>query len=124
MPPEHAGTRTMRFNRKLSSTGLCLALVMVSCLPLAQAQDRCHGATPIGNGLTSGSNVGATSGASDPVGSCGYMGSDVWYSYQASCTGNVTASLCAPGAGANFDTVLSAWDGSCGCAALVQLACN
>ena len=48
------------------------------------------------------------------------MSNDVWYSYTATCTGTVTASLCLPAT--NFDTLMAAWSGSCGC--LSEIACN
>ncbi len=95
-------------------------LVAMLAVPAATQSDTCAGATPISNGLTSGTTIGATT---DPVtGSCGSMGNEVWYSYQATCTGIATASLCAPGASADYDTAIAAFSGTCG--ALTQLACN
>src|SRR5262245_36211226 len=102
---------------------LVLALFLVVGCSLT-AQDRCFQAISIGNGNTAGSNFGAGSGGSDSVGSCGATGSDVWYSYVAPCNGNVTASFCVGGGSATYDTTLTAWDGSCGCGNLAEIACN
>jgi hypothetical protein len=67
-----------------------------------------------------GSNANSTTGP-DPVGSCGAMANDVWYAYTASCNGIATAEFCNAG-NANYDTVLTAWLGSCG--ALSEIVCN
>src|ERR1051326_4344423 len=75
------------------------------------AQDECATAVQIFDGLTSGSNLGATT--SSPTGSCGVMGSDIWYYYQACSSGTVTVSMCDSGAGANYDTVLAGFSGTC-----------
>ena len=76
----------------------------------------------ITNGVTAGSNVGATSGPDPITSTCGFQnGADVWYSYTATCTGVVTAEFCNAGS-ATFDTVLTAWTGACG--SLVELNCN
>ena len=82
--------------------------------------DRCFQAIPLANGLTNGTNVLATVG-SESVGSCGLMGSDIWYVYVPTLCGTLTVDTCA---GSNYDTVLTGWDGACGCPGLVQLACN
>jgi hypothetical protein len=82
--------------------------------------DSCATAMVVGDGSTPGTNAGASTGP-DPLPSCPAMLNDVWFSYTASCTGTAIVSFCAPGT-ANFDTVLAAWSGSCGC--LNELACN
>jgi hypothetical protein len=95
-----------------------VALVLTLALSFgAQAQDSCASAVAIFDGTTTGSNVGATSGP-DPLGNCGAMGSDIWYTYTATCTGVVTVSMC----GSSYDTCIAAWSGTCG--SLVQLICN
>ncbi|MEM7200030.1 MAG: VCBS repeat-containing protein [Planctomycetota bacterium] len=71
------------------------------------AGDECREAMPLSEGITAGSNRGAT--ASLLSGACGSFGSDVWYAYTATSDGIATASFCAPGAGADFDTVLAAF---------------
>jgi hypothetical protein len=81
--------------------------------------DSCATAIAAFDGNTSGNNNMSSTGP-DPVPACGTMSNDVWYSYQATCSGVVTATLCTPGT--NFDTMMAAWSGSCGC--LSELACN
>jgi hypothetical protein len=49
------------------------------------------------------------------------MGNDVWFAYQAPCTGTAVAEFCGAGS-ANYDTVIAAWNGTCG--SLSQLVCN
>ncbi|MEZ6015637.1 MAG: hypothetical protein R3F49_11015 [Planctomycetota bacterium] len=46
-------------------------------------------------------------------------GPDLWYTYTATTTGNVTFSTCT---GTSFDTALEAFDGTC--ANLASIACN
>src|SRR5262245_18015290 len=66
------------------------------------ANDQCAGAIPAVTGLNPpAARAGATT--SLPW-TCASGGSDVWYSYVASCTGATTFTLCSPGA-TNFDTV-------------------
>jgi hypothetical protein len=90
----------------------------------APANDTCGTAILIGDGVTLGTTVGATTGP-DPVGTCASNGEDVWYVYVASCTGAAVASLCpALGGSGTFDTVLTVWDGSVGCGSLAPLACD
>jgi hypothetical protein len=102
--------------------GKDFALILVFAAAAVPAQDRCFNALPLVNGFTSGNNVAATLTGSDPVMPCGNASKDVWYSYSAPCTGIVTVNTCSPAT--TFDTVLAAWEGSCGCNALVLLACN
>ena len=65
---------------------------------------------------------GATTEATDPVQACGATqgtnANSVWYMLTAPSTGTVTVST----AGSTYDTVLSAYTGSC--AALAPVACN
>lgn len=84
------------------------------------SNNSCTTPIAIGNGLTNGTNVGATLSPVVPT-SCGTWGADVWYSYVASCTGTATIGFCPPGS-STIDTVLAAYSGTCG--ALVLLACN
>src|SRR5262245_51051785 len=86
----------------------------------AQApNDHCTGAIVAVNGVTTGSN-GNASVWPDPMPACGTMSNDVWFLYTATCTGLATASTC--GNGTNFDTIIAAWNGGCGC--LSEIACN
>ncbi|HKB15099.1 MAG TPA: hypothetical protein VKF62_03490 [Planctomycetota bacterium] len=85
------------------------------------ANDQCAGAIPAVTGLNP---PAASAGATITVPwTCATGGSDVWYSYVASCTGSTTFTFCSPGA-TNFDTVLEAFDGSGGCGGLVSLGCD
>src|SRR5205085_6389077 len=65
----------------------------------------------------------STDGPDEP-GPCNFggytqIGNDIWYKYLATCTGNVTVSLC----GSNFDTKLAAYSG-CPTGGGSALACN
>ena len=104
-----------------SSGGQGAFNVKLESFPLP-SNDECTAAIPITDGLTTGSNFGATTGA--VTGSCGPMESEVWYAYQATCSALLTASLCpgTSGAGADYDTTLAIFTGSCG--SLTEVACN
>jgi hypothetical protein len=81
--------------------------------------DSCATAIPITLAAGSGGeNSGASTGP-DPVGGCGFMAKDMWYSFVAPSCGTFTASTCGF---ASFDTVIAVWQGSCG--SLTQIACN
>jgi hypothetical protein len=99
---------------------LLVALSFASARLEAQANDHCLNATVAANGNNPGNNFTASTGP-EPIPGCGAMLNDVWFSYTATCTGIVIASLCPPGS-ANFDTVMAAWSGSCNC--LTEIACN
>jgi hypothetical protein len=111
----------MQFSLVRASTMVaCIAVGFASGLAGAQApNDFCANAIPVTTGGITGNN-NASSVGPDPVPACGTMSNDVWYSYTATCTGTVTATLCT--ATTNFDTLMAAWGGSCGC--LSELACN
>lgn len=69
------------------------------------------------------STTAATTDTSDPLQSCTFGGTNqntnsVWYSFTAPSDGTVTANT----AGSDYDTVLTAYTGSCG--ALSEIACN
>jgi hypothetical protein len=49
----------------------------------------------------------------------GVLNADIWFSYDATCTGTLTASTCSA---ATFDTDLVMYSGACG--KLQQIACN
>ncbi|MEM7202644.1 MAG: VCBS repeat-containing protein [Planctomycetota bacterium] len=86
----------------------------------APVHDECDGALPIAAGFTVGTNVGASRSA--PTGTCGVMGSDVWYAFTATVDDSITASLCVPGAGAGFGAALAVFSGPC--TSLVEIACD
>lgn len=95
------------------------------------ANDSCANASPVFDGLTAWSNVGATTDGPDEacVGT-GDFRNDVWYCYQAVCDGVATVSLCQPPPA--VDTVVAVYgagDGP-GCGTLcptgpnTAVACN
>jgi hypothetical protein len=76
----------------------------------APVNDECSAATFVTNGSTAYSTLNATTDGPEEFGPCskaGYnqLGSDVWFRYTASCTGDVTVSTC----DADFDTKLAAY---------------
>jgi hypothetical protein len=84
--------------------------------------DTCTSAKPMNStALLTGTTVGATSGGSDPVGTCGGMSKDVWYYFTAPQFETYVVTTCLPGA--DFDTVIAVWAGP-GCALLTQIGCN
>jgi hypothetical protein len=87
--------------------------------------DTCSGAITINSSgaVTSGSNLGATTGIDPVVGNCGFAnGGDVWFVLNPTCSGNFSATTCDPST--NFDTVIGIWDGTAGCGNLIPVACN
>lgn len=90
--------------------------INVSCAPTIEPNDECTGAIPVFDGLNGPFvTLGATTSSPWP---CAVGGSDLWYSYVATCCGNLTVETC----GGSYDTALEILDGSCG--SLVSLACN
>ncbi|MCH2144934.1 MAG: hypothetical protein MK082_07280 [Phycisphaerales bacterium] len=85
--------------------------------------DLCENAAVVSNGSWDFNTLLAeTDGPDESPAECGAysdgIGSDIWFSYTASCEGLVTASLCES---ADFDTRLEIWEGGCDG---VLLACN
>lgn len=78
------------------------------------ANDDCADATVVTDGTTAFSSTGAT--GTDETSCTLDDTNDVWFSYTATCNGNVTATTC----GSEFDTSIAAFDG-CGGA---ELVCN
>ncbi len=75
--------------------------------------------------ITNGSNTVTINGATQSGANIGCLipFADVWMSYTATCTGNITVNTC--GAGTNFDTVLSAYNGlACPVTPIRQQGCN
>src|SRR5262245_30926018 len=81
------------------------------------ANDACANAVVINDGTTTVSTVGASTDGPAPCDLL--MGSDIWFKYTATCTGNWRVVAC----GSSFDTVLGAYDG-CGCPPGQLLDCN
>ncbi len=94
-----------------------------SYAPVPPANDLCSAATQIPTNIFSSTTtctVGATDSPSEPDENCGAPpnGHSVWFRYVATASGAATVNTF----GSNFDTVLSAFTGSC--AAPSPLACN
>jgi hypothetical protein len=80
--------------------------------------DECADATSLGSGdsITSFSTVGATDSGIDTAIGCSTSGgpnvdADIWYLYEADCTGQLDISIC----GADFDSRMDVYDASGGC---------
>jgi hypothetical protein len=85
--------------------------------PGVPVNDDCADAFPIGGGATPFDNLEATDDGPSP---CGVLGSDIWYRYDATFTGDLTVSLC----GSQYDTALAVY-GGCACPVSgPPLACN
>ncbi len=107
---------------------LCVAVMAMGVtlagpeITFGQANDLCANASPIGDGSTAFSTVGAnTDGPAH--GECQFDGqtyNDIWYEYQATYTGELTVSTCNQ---ATYDTDLVVYNG-CDCGDLNLLACN
>ena len=87
--------------------------------------DECTGAIPLTNGVLDFSTVDATTSADVyddsqcPGAWLGSMCNDIWFSYEATCSGTLTLSTCN---NATFDTELILYEGNC--LNKVQVACN
>jgi hypothetical protein len=77
--------------------------------PMAGPNDSCSSPAIAVDGPNAWDNTGATLDGPQP---CGLIGSDVWYSYTASGTGNTTATFCG---GTTADTVMAVYNtpGTC-----------
>ncbi|MBK8100131.1 MAG: hypothetical protein IPK26_23770 [Planctomycetes bacterium] len=90
----------------------------VACAGVGVQNDECAGAFVVVDGLNTGlTNANATTSQPWP---CAAGGNDVWYSYVATCCGNVTVDTCT--AARTFDTALEVFTG--GCAGLISVVCN
>ncbi|MEK6800077.1 MAG: hypothetical protein AABZ12_14025 [Planctomycetota bacterium] len=74
--------------------------------------DDCANPIPIGNGTHTFSTLGATTDGPEEPTACAFsgysdIGSDIWYTYAATCTGTLTVNLC----NATFDTKVAVYDG-------------
>lgn len=102
------------------ATGGTGTLTISCALPLEN--DECEGASPIADGGTPFSTIGATTSPLPLDAACDEgLGTaivdDIWFRYVASCTGDVTVSTCGA---ANFDTRLAAYSDCIG----TLIACN
>ncbi len=91
----------------------------------APSNDLCTNASVLSGGSTVFSNIGAdTDGPAEPLvctkpGSV-LIGSDIWYHYTATCTGDLTIDLCDVG----YDANAAIYAGCNGCPTVPPLACN
>lgn len=90
----------------------------INCVTLP-SNDECAGSIPLSTGLNGPFN-NRYSTSSQPAWSCGNGGSDVWFSYFATCSTTVTIDLCT--AFTDFDTALEVMTGPCG--NQFSLVCN
>ncbi len=98
---------------KYNTTALLPFILNVS----STSNDACANATLVPAGSYAFCNVGATT---DGPGSCGAMGSDLWYRYTATANGLVTVKTC--GTGGSFDSVVAVY--ADGCPAGAAITCN
>ena len=114
----------IRISRRVLSAAVITtgALLAGSDTALGQANDLCANASPITDGSTAFSTVGAnTDGPAHAE--CQFDGqtySDIWNEYQATCTGQLTVSTCDQ---ADYDTDLVVYN-DCDCGNLILLGCN
>lgn len=91
--------------------------INVSEAPSAPANDDCAGAIAVALGQNGPFSTRCAT-TSTPAWPCGAGGSDLWFTFTATCTAPHTFRTCA----SSYDTVLEVFDGACG--ALVSLGCN
>jgi V8-like Glu-specific endopeptidase len=77
------------------------------------SNDNCFQAIVVGEGTFNFDSTGATTDGPNEPGACNFfsytqIGSDIWYRYVPSCTGNATFDLCS----SSFDTKLAVYNGS------------
>jgi hypothetical protein len=105
--------------------GLCADQAIAQCSACdfpSPANDDCTAAESLEDGVTQFSSVGAsTDGPDEPdcIGLAETVENDLWYEYEASCSGSLSVQTC----GSGFDTVLAVYEG-CGCPASPSLACD
>jgi hypothetical protein len=98
-----------------------LTITQPTCGPVAPENDNCGSAFFLpAETIILGTTTLSTN---DGTASCGASASspDVWYKYRPATSGTFTVTTC-DSVAPTFDTVLSAYSGTCG--ALTQLACN
>ena len=86
--------------------------------------DSCSTPTTVSDGVTTFSNVGATTDGPDEPTMCNFFGAsnvqaDIWYCYTATCTGELVISLC----GSDYDTKMAVYSG-CDCPTADPIACS
>ncbi|MFZ2872990.1 MAG: DVUA0089 family protein [Phycisphaerales bacterium] len=109
-----AQTLTSTVTDAMARNGTCTTTYTVIAPP--PANDECAGAFP----AVDGSNSYDTSGSTTSAGNgspCGAIGTDVWFSWTATCGGTTTVSTC----GQTVDTAIAVYDN---CASATAVACN
>lgn len=88
----------------------------------AMAQDECASAVPIVDGINGPFNIAVATPSPGPMMNCGGMPNDLWFTYTATCCGNLTVDNCTP----TFSMMngLQIYDGAGGCGHLVSLGCT
>jgi hypothetical protein len=86
--------------------------------------DYCVNPAQVGDGETAFNTAGATTDGPDEPAACNFFDythieSDIWFCYQATCTGKVVMSLC----GSEYDTKMAVYEG-CGCPVAGPIACD
>lgn len=108
-------TFLIRIGSSDGSTGSGILTVECGGFP-GPPNDECADATAIGEGTTSVSTLGATSSGIDSALACSASGgptvdADLWYLFEAPCTGTLDVSFC----GADFDSRMDVYDAAGGC---------
>lgn len=115
--------RSPRVGQRLSA--LCAAVVLAStAFAQAPANDECAGALALNNGVNGPYNnsTATTSTLTFPTGcSTSAPGKDLWFTFTPTVSGTIIFTTCGI---ATIDTVVEAFDGTGGCAALTSLGCN
>jgi pimeloyl-ACP methyl ester carboxylesterase len=119
--PSTTATRsgTISFSGSLSAT---FTLTQDAAVVIGGGSDACSSAVIVsGTSFTNAqTTTSATTDASDPTPCAGGRNASVWYRYTAPSTGVVTVDTIESG----YDTVLSAWTGSCGALTPVPGGCD
>ncbi len=90
-----------------------------------ETTDDCASAIAVSEGVTLFDTTGATTDGPDEAALCTFfsytqIGSDVWFSYTATCTGDTTVSLC----GSSYDTKMAVYAGASCPVSASALVCN
>jgi len=92
---------------------------------LVVANDGCRSAILVSDGDTAFSTIGATTDGPAEAAECLFfsysdIGSDIWYRYKATCTGDLTVDLC----DSDYDSKVAVYDGVQHCPDAPPLDCN
>jgi len=105
------------------------AFAVIVAFPLSAvaqpSNDECVNSIEVFNGVTPYDNIGATN--SPPVWSCAIGGSDVWFEYTATCTGDIIFETCNSGAlpETNYDSAIQIFfTNSCADLDIADNLCN